>query len=210
MEWVVVIPVKRLADAKTRIGEPLAAYRRDLALAFAADTTAAALHAVGVRAVVVVTDDAVVSAELRTVGAAVVPDSAPGLNAAVSAGASESRRMHPLAGVAALVGDLPALRPADLTAALAAATAYDRAFGCDASGIGTTLLCAAANIELAPAFGPRSRAAHRASGAVELVGPWPSLRRDVDDAVDLADARRLGVGRATSAVLGRIQPAVGS
>ncbi len=50
-----------------------------------------------------------------------------------------------------------------------------------------------------PRFGPRSRAAHAASGAVALeVGPVPGLRRDVDTEVDLWDAGRLGLGPATA------------
>jgi 2-phospho-L-lactate guanylyltransferase len=52
-----------------------------------------------------------------------------------------------------------------------------------------------------PRFGGRSRAAHRAAGAVELMLEGiASVRRDVDTEVDLWDALRLGVGPRTKAV----------
>jgi 2-phospho-L-lactate guanylyltransferase (CobY/MobA/RfbA family) len=46
-----------------------------------------------------------------------------------------------------------------------------------------------------------SAARHRDSGAVELTGAWPGLRCDIDTPEDLAEARRLGVGPATSAAV---------
>ncbi|MGW4498871.1 hypothetical protein ACWENR_09660, partial [Micromonospora sp. NPDC004336] len=41
-----------------------------------------------------------------------------------------------------------------------------------------------------------------ASGALALAGVWPSLRRDVDTADDLAAAARLGLGPTTAALAG--------
>src|SRR6266511_2733691 len=100
--------------------------------------------------------------------------------------------------------ELAALRPDELGAALAASTPHRRAFVADAAGTGTTLLAARPGVALEPRYGGRSRAAHRASGAAELAGDWPSLRRDVDTAEDLAAAARLGLGPATAAALGRV------
>ena len=78
-------------------------------------------------------------------------------------------------------------------------------FVADTEGTGTTLLTAADGSRLDPRFGHRSRARHAASGAVELVtGPLASLRRDVDTEVDLHDARRLGLGPRTLAVLAQL------
>ena len=62
------------------------------------------------------------------------------------------------------------------------------------------LLAAPAGVLLDPRFGGDSAAAHAASGAVALTGAWPSLRRDVDTADDLAAAVRLGVGPRTMAL----------
>ncbi|HEX9499712.1 MAG TPA: 2-phospho-L-lactate guanylyltransferase, partial [Mycobacterium sp.] len=44
---------------------------------------------------------------------------------------------------------------------------------------------------------------HRQSGAIELTGAWPGLRCDIDTPDDLMVARRLGVGAATSQVIGQ-------
>jgi 2-phospho-L-lactate guanylyltransferase len=204
VDWVLVVPVKRLAIAKSRIGEPWVPYRAELALAFTQDTVAAALSAPSVSAVIVVTDDPAVTAAVTSLGAAVVPDAPDaGQNAAVRHGAQEAARSQPESGVAALSGDLPSLRGAELGAALAAAATYPAALVCDVAGTGTTLLTAVTGRVLQPKFGPRSRAAHRAAGVVELDGPWPTLRRDVDTVADLLDALRLGVGPATAALLDR-------
>jgi 2-phospho-L-lactate guanylyltransferase len=100
-----------------------------------------------------------------------------------------------------LTADLPALRPAELEAALrVAASVPGRAFVPDAPGTGTTLLAAPPGVSLDPRFGPESAARHLASRARRLEGDWPSLRRDVDTAADLAEAERLGLGPHTAAL----------
>lgn len=202
-----VVPVKTLQAAKTRlrgaadrgIGEPGAHAR--LALALAHDTIAAVRGASSVRGLVVVSSDAVVAAELGAIGVEVVPDGPePGLNAAYTHGAAVLRGRDPGCAVGALQADLPALRPAELDAALAAFLG-GRAFCADADGTGTTFLLAAPGEALDPRFGPGSAARHRESGAVELGGDWPGLRRDVDTTADLAAAAALGLGEHTRAVL---------
>ena len=106
--------------------------------------------------------------------------------------------------VAVLLGDLPALRPADLEDALAAATAFPRAVVVDADGTGTTLLTASAGVPLDPAFGAGSAAEHVRRGHVALdVSDLSGLRQDVDRLGDLAAVAELGTGRATSQVLAR-------
>jgi 2-phospho-L-lactate/phosphoenolpyruvate guanylyltransferase len=205
--WSLVIPVKRLSQAKSRLADFAGEAREDLALALALDTVAAAHDTTEVAAVVVVTDDPVATRALAATGAVVVPD-APnaGLNKALEHGATVSVRKHPERGIGALSADLPALRSTELSAALRSAAENRRAFVCDVSGIGTTLLTAQPGVPLAPAFGPRSRAKHRAAGAVELTMTGiPSVRRDVDTEIDLLDAERLGLGPATTAVLRTIR-----
>jgi 2-phospho-L-lactate/phosphoenolpyruvate guanylyltransferase len=220
--WSVVMPVKRLAAGKSRLRGAVPGVRHErLALALVLDTAAAALASPAVARVVVVTDDAEATAALAALGARTVPDPpVPGLNAAFAHGAA-----HAAGGpVAALAGDLPALRPDELTAALSAATSPVhpapaspahpaatpvrpaattpvRRFAADAAGTGTVLLTATAGGRLDPRFGPRSAAAHAASGAVPLAGAWPGLRRDVDTAGDLAEAAALGVGPHTAELL---------
>lgn len=203
--WSVVVPAKRLPLAKTRLtplpagmaGPPEAAHDR-LVLALLADTVAAALASPAVAGVLVVTDDPAAAAEVTGLGAHAVPDEPDaGLNPALAHGA----RATGGAAVAALSSDLPALRPAELTAALAAAEVAPRCFVADAEGSGTTLLTAAGT-DLAPAFGAGSAQRHAAGGAVPLTGSWPGLARDVDTPGDLRAALALGVGPRTAALLG--------
>ena len=203
VDWVVVVPVKRLDRAKTRLSSRPAPARRELSLAFALDTVAAALAAEHVRAVVVVSDDDDVRPAIESLGARFLPDeSGGGLNPALAVAAHALSRSDPGLGIAVLVGDLPALRPHELARALAAAAGVRRGLVSDSAGTGTTLLCAAPGIGLEPGFGVRSRAVHIASGAIELApGVVPGLRRDVDNEVDLWDADRLGLGPATTAAL---------
>jgi 2-phospho-L-lactate guanylyltransferase len=203
LEWVVLAPVKHLDRAKTRLSTRAAGERRDLALAFAIDSVRAILASPAVISVVVVTDDADVRTAVVALGATWSEEGPePGLNPAITYAAARVRREHPEAGVAVVAADLPALRTEELTRALATAGGVARGFVADAAGTGTTTLTARPGIELDPRFGPRSRAAHAASGGVALEpGPVPGLRRDVDTEVDLWDAGRLGLGRATAAVV---------
>ncbi|CAL9605776.1 2-phospho-L-lactate guanylyltransferase [Streptomyces sp. enrichment culture] len=207
MQWTLVVPVKPLARAKSRLSDTAdEGVRPGLALAFAQDTVAAALACPEVADVAVVTDDARAGRELRELGAAVVEDEpGGGLNAALTHGTAAVRAARPRSPVAALNADLPALRPAELARVLKAAGQFPRAFLPDAAGIGTTLLTALPDRELSPAFGPDSRARHRASGAVELrLDAVDSVRQDVDTGVDLRTALVLGVGPRTAAVAARL------
>lgn len=198
--WVAVIPVKRLAMAKTRLrGAVAGASHERLVLAMAGDTLAAVLACPAVDRALVVTDDPAAVRMLTRLGAERVPDGPdPGLNAALARGG----RAAAGSPVVALTGDLPALRPAELAAALAALPVRARrGFVPDAAGTGTAMLAARAGVDLDPRFGPASARAHEASGAVRLDGGWPTLRQDVDTAADLAAASGLGVGRYTAELL---------
>ncbi|MEB8337685.1 2-phospho-L-lactate guanylyltransferase [Streptomyces endophyticus] len=201
MQWTLVIPLKPLVRAKSRLAPTAGdALRPSLALAFAQDTVAAVGACAAVRDVVVVTDDPRAERELAALGAHVVPDTPQaGLNAALAHGEGFVRSGRPAAAIAALNADLPALRPSELARVLASAAAFPRAFLPDATGIGTTLLAAAPGTELLPAFGGASRARHTASGAVELpLEGVHSVRQDVDTGDDLRAALALGVGPHTA------------
>ncbi|MBN0046203.1 2-phospho-L-lactate guanylyltransferase [Streptomyces actuosus] len=207
MQWTLVIPLKPLARAKSRLADAADdGVRPGLALAFAQDTVAAALATPAVRDVAVVTDDALAGRELAALGARIVPDEpGGGLNAALAHAAASVRAARPDGAVAALNADLPALRPMELTRVLDAAAEFPRAFLPDAAGIGTTLLSAAPGRALCPEFGPDSRARHRASGAVEItVAEVDSVRQDVDTADDLRAALTLGVGPRTALATRRL------
>jgi 2-phospho-L-lactate guanylyltransferase len=209
--WCLVVPVKRLTVAKSRLRGAAGAHRAELALAFAADTVTAALRTPGVIEVLAVTDDPAARILLARIGARVVTDEPDaGLNPALRHGAREAADRHPGAGIGALSADLPALRPVELARALTLAADHGSAVVADAGGSGTTAYLVAGGPDaraaaFRPAFGPNSLQAHVAGGAYALTEPdLTTLRRDVDTPADLAEAVRLGVGERTAAVVARM------
>jgi 2-phospho-L-lactate/phosphoenolpyruvate guanylyltransferase len=227
--WTVLLPVKVLARAKSRLAVLAGERRRELALALAADTVAAVLACPAVDRVVVVTSDPVAGPLLAALGAVIVSDepaaldgpaapgapAAPGcgdlgvqdsLNAALRHGAAVATRRWPGTGLAALTADLPALSPAELATALRAAGAAGRAaFVPDAAGVGTTLYAVPPGGDFRPLFGGASRARHAASGAVEMsLDDTAGLRRDVDTPEDLQAVLALGAGPRTTALAGEL------
>jgi len=200
--WCLVVPVKLLRVAKSRLAGMAGPHRADLALAFAADTATAALSCPSVAAVIAITNDARAVATLGALGCLVVPDQPDsGLNPALRFGGGVAATRYPECGIGALSADLPALRREALEYALTAARSHDSTVVADAGGTGTTLYLTAPGVPFRPAFGTASLAAHVAGGAYELHDDrLESVHRDVDTASDLADALRLGVGRCTAAV----------
>jgi 2-phospho-L-lactate guanylyltransferase len=169
LTWSLVIPVKVLAQAKSRLTGLVGQSRSDFALAMAADTIAAAVQAETVAAVLVVTDDPDVADIATGLGAVVLADTpGAGLNEALAHGAAYSEDRWPDRGRAGLAGDLPAMRPQELTAALTVAARLGTAFVPDADGTGTTLYAAAPRTQFRPQFGPASRDRHLAAGAAEI------------------------------------------
>lgn len=193
MRWTVVLPAKALPAAKSRLATPgrdADAHRR-LVEAIRADTIAAAQAADGVARVLLVVDRG-------PAGAGVLVQMRPGLNAALAEGAAHAAATWPDDGIAALVGDLPALRPDELAAALAQAVHVPAAYVPDAAGTGTTLLTAMPGTELRPEFGPGSAGRHARHAVALHAGP--GLRADVDTEADLVAAAALGLGPATALV----------
>jgi len=201
-----VIAVKRLAAAKTRLAPVFsAAAREDVVLAMLIDTITAATAVPAVRTVVVVTPDTAAAGAAKDLGALVLADPTPDghrdpLNNALRAAAAQVRGHT--ANTVALQGDLPALRTDELAEAIAAARAHPRSFVADRHGTGTSALFSF-DAGLDPHFGTDSAQRHRRSGAVELSGAWPGLRYDIDTPDDLVAARRLGLGPATSQAIER-------
>jgi 2-phospho-L-lactate guanylyltransferase len=170
VHWRVLVPIKHAASAKTRLRAATREQARhaELVRAIQLDTLDAVLalrthpllgglfvvsgpvpghlseHAPGAPAVAL-------PAEIE-----ILPDAGGGLNPALAAAAAELARRFPADGVVAMVGDLPALRAADLLAALQQAPAAGRSFVRDLDGSGTTLLAAGPRCELSPLFGPDS------------------------------------------------------
>lgn len=197
-----VIAVKRLAAAKTRLAPIFTAPTREaVVLAMLVDTISVAA---AVAPVTVVTPDDVAADAASALGARVIADPTPQghrnplNNAIVSA---EAALRGESANIVVLQGDLPALQPQELTEAIAAARTYRRSFVGDRHGTGTSALFAF-GVPLDPHFGADSAQRHRRSGAIELTGAWPGLRCDIDTPDDLMVARRLGVGPATARAVG--------
>ena len=204
----VIIAVKRLAVAKTRLSQLFpGAARERVVLAMLVDTIAAARAVPDVTSVTVVTPDRDAAAAARELGAIVVDDPTPPrhpdpLNNAVrEAGHTVGGAVGGAVNIAVVQGDLPALRADELSRALGAARAHPRSFVADRHGTGTAALFAF-GVPLDPRFGVRSAARHRDAGAVELSGTWPGLRCDIDTPDDLDEACRLGIGPATSDAIG--------
>lgn len=193
--WWVVVPVKETGRGKSRLAGTLPDDgRAALVRAMALDTLAAVRTAGSVGGVVLVcSDEAFARAaadDAPPAGAllVVVDDPGAGLDAAVLAGALEARRQVPGCPLAAVLGDLPLLTPADVDAVLALAAAHERAHVPDAAGTGTTVLTALTSLR--PSFGGGSSARHAAAGHVRLDLPASSpARHDVDVPDDLAWAR---------------------
>ena len=194
MQWTVLIPAKSLPTAKSRlapVSADAAAHRR-LVEAIRRDTADSAAASQGVARVLLVVDSGAPRPDT-------IVQSAPGLNAAITEAAGQAARRWPTDAIAVLVGDLPALRPHELAAALAAAAAHERSFVVDRHGTGTTLLAARPGTSLRPAFGPRSATTHRRNAVPLEAGP--GLTHDVDTAEDLRAAAEFGLGPATCAAL---------
>ncbi|WP_433497658.1 2-phospho-L-lactate guanylyltransferase [Sphaerimonospora sp. CA-214678] len=203
--WTIVVPVKTLIRAKTRLAAAAGPHRTDLAVAVASDTVSAALRCPLVARVVVVTADPVPALRLARLGAHVVSDPDLGLNTALRHGAAEAVRLAPADPVGALQADLPALRPGELETVLTAAAEFERSFVPDAAEVGTTFYGVRPGVPFRPGFGGESRARHLAGGAKELtIDGISSVRRDVDTVTDLREALALGVGPATAAVAARL------
>jgi 2-phospho-L-lactate guanylyltransferase len=198
MAWSAVVPVKGLAHAKSRLAT--FASSDHLALAFAQDTISALLVTDGIGRVIVATSDPVVTAWTREAGGETFDDAeCAGINPAVMAAATHA---HAEGGIVVVLADLPCLTSLIMDQVLEAAGQVDHSFLADAQGTGTTMWFSTLGINIEPHFGPGSRAAHAASGGVDLVlthgeDAWPRARRDVDTVDDLTEAIALGVGAAT-------------
>lgn len=192
MKWTVLVPIRALPSAKSRLALSVPAdVFADLVSAIRVDTLEAARASAPVARVVVVGDqpgDGITLVQWST-----------GLNGALRDGAEYAREHWSQDGVAALVGDLPAVRPDELAAALDEAALHDAAFVADRTGTGTTLLTARPGAALDPRFGAGSAARH-GSFAVPL-DAGAGLRHDVDTAEDLAAATEIGLGEHTAAVV---------
>ena len=188
---MVVIPIRGLEDAKSRLGQALdAEERRDLVTRLLERTIVAARAAGRVDAVVVVSPDQATLELAESAGARALPQRGRGLNCAVE----EGRDLAVAEGVRALLvlpADLPFVDGEALDALISAADVDDDpivALVPDRHGRGTNALYLRPPDVIASAFGGDSRVAHaqraKAAGARYLERDGP-LGIDVDTPDDL-------------------------
>ena len=200
----VVLPVKELDRAKSRLAVP-AEHRRDLALAFLADTVDAVLRCGLVGGLVVVTRDREATALVAGRGArACRPPGSGHLNADL---AWALGGLTPKGSTAVLMSDLPAATTEEIDHALA--LAYGRGSACQVQDLhdgGTTMLAVRRGL-IRPRLGRGSAARHAAAGVTAIGHELLGLRCDVDDEESLRRAVGLGVGPHTTAAVDRLQAA---
>lgn len=205
--WTAIVPVKPWGLAKSRL-DLRDDDRTRLARAFSLDVLDVVLATAGIDRVVVVTAENELGAIARGSGAIVVVDrpmlDRGLLNRAVDAGRQWAQVNATDSPLVVVPGDLAALTAELLDETLDLLAAEERSFIPDASGMGTTLLAAARPDRVVPAYGPRSALHHSDAGHRAMPHVDHRVRRDVDTAADLAEARRLGVGPHTAAALSAV------
>lgn len=194
----VVIALKDIVRAKTRMDELTPALRQRLTITMLMDTVQAWLGVTDT--VIVVSGSPLVGTQLRAAGLTVtlLPDPGLDLNTAFTAGADHAAE-HGAGRIIASVADLPALTADTAADIVAAAEDRPRWMVPDHAGEGTTML-GVSNAPLDPAFEHGSAERHRASGA-EVIDAPASARCDVDDLRLLADAHELGLGPHTTRLM---------
>jgi 2-phospho-L-lactate/phosphoenolpyruvate guanylyltransferase len=192
-DFGVIIAVKNLATAKSRLAPSLTAPDRER-LVLGMLTHAIAVAFTAARTVAVISPDPAAKAAAGQAGARFIFDDTSAdhpdpLNNALRSAATQLRASSP--NLVVLQADLPAVTAQEFAAAMRAARSHSRSFVADRHGTGTAALFSTDG-DLNPLFGIDSAQRHRDSGAVELAGDWPGLRCDVDTLEDLAAARELG------------------
>jgi len=195
-----LVPVKRLAQAKSRLRPVLSdGQRREFVLAMLEDVLRLTLGQPAIGATAVVTADEDVLAFARRLGAQPIrePPSVRGLNAAL-AFAAEVLSRQDNSGLLVLPADVPLATAADIEAILAEWQEAPVVL-CPSHSGGTGALALRPPQAIPFRFGPRSFAAHRRAaverGLAVAVVSRPGLALDIDRPEDLrtvlaADASR--------------------
>lgn len=183
-----IVPMKPLAEAKTRLGEGLPALQcRALVLMMLDGVVRAAVDAGGPGSCTVVGGDEAVEQVAAQGGARWTPDPAGELNASVWAAMQEAYAGGARAALF-LPGDLPMITSGDVSALLAASEECSRPVAVRAHDGGTNALLQPAASAFRPLLGRGSFAKHRAaadrSGAPLRIVDLPGLAFDIDTRAD--------------------------
>jgi 2-phospho-L-lactate guanylyltransferase len=213
MRTVAILPVKRFAQAKQRLGASVAdPLRLELARAMVGDVLAALAETASIEHTIVVTGEPSVTDTARAQGAIVLDDIArDGQSAAVTLGV-ERALAEGMERALCIPGDCPTLDPDELQALLSAPRSGEPEVVIvpDRHGTGTNGLLLAPPDAISPSFGPDSCERHRAlahaAGVVCRIERPASLLLDIDTGEDLTALRARLAGERiraprTSAVL---------
>ena len=185
-----LVPVKRLAQAKSRLRPVLSdGQRRELVLAMLEDVLRLTLGQPAIATTAVVSVDEDVLAFARSLGAQPIrePRSVRGLNAALAFAADALARQG-VNGLLVLPADVPLTTPEDIEAILAAWQETSLVL-CPSHNGGTSALALRPPQAIPFRFGPRSFAAYRRAAAERglpvAVLSQPGLALDIDRPEDL-------------------------
>ena len=202
-----LVPVKRLADTKSRLLPQLAPEAREtFALAMLADVIAALLGAESVGRTVVLTPDESVGAAARAAGAEALVRDDPGLNPALDAGARALEAGNE--PVLVLLGDVAGALSSDIDRLSSVLETPGVALAPSSDG-GTSALLRSPHDVIPPCFGSDSAKRHREAatrrGVAYHEAPLPSLALDLDVPEDVEHFLRTeGGGAQTRAVLKKL------
>jgi 2-phospho-L-lactate/phosphoenolpyruvate guanylyltransferase len=199
MRTAAILPVKRFARAKTRLGASVAdPLRGDLARAMVGDVLVALSQTRRVERTIVVTSEDSVAAAASYLGALVVPDTAEDGQSAAALLGVQAALAEGFERVLCVPGDCPALDPEEIDSLLDGAGS-DGGGGVtivpDRHGTGTNGLLLTPPGAIAPSFGADSRERHAAlageAGVACRIERPASLLLDIDTGADLAALREL-------------------
>ncbi len=203
--FAIVIPVKRLVQAKSRLSGFLGAdARAALVLAMFEDVMQAATSAPGVADVIVVSDDRHIRVRARRCHAHVVGDTdMDGINGAVVQGATAALARG-CDAIAIAPADVPQIASEHFARARRVLESAPVVLQRARRDGGTNLLALSPPDFLQPAFGQASFARHRAlarARGVEPVELDDALGLDIDTPEDCHEFLRLGTTTRTQALL---------
>ena len=196
-----VIPVKSLAEAKSRLPEAIPQYRRkQLVLAMLEDVTSALQDSGALSAVVVVSPDSSIAGTCRGLGAEFVLDQGSGLNQAVTQASAQVCSSSCPEALIVFPVDIPLLKPK--TVADVVSTLEDDALplvvAARSKDGGTNMLLRRPPEVIPASFGGSSFDAHRESaeraGIRFITCDSPDLAFDIDTEADLRELLECGQG----------------
>jgi 2-phospho-L-lactate guanylyltransferase len=204
MRTAAILPVKRFAAAKSRLGESVEQdLRARLARAMVADVLQALAQTASIELTIVVTREPSLPETAREHGALLIEDTPEqGQSAAVALGVQRAIK-DGFERVLCIPGDCPALDPAELDALLSCTEERSVVIVPDRHDTGTNGLLLTPPDAIRPSFGPGSCERHRAlardAGVDCRVAHPSSLLLDVDTGADLAALRDRLAGADTPA-----------